>query len=115
MASATTKDLLNHVDEYLPKMTKQHPKLGKAFLQELGPAAMGDGALDKKQKELIALGIAIHAQCGYCIAIHVEKCLDAGATREEIVDACGVAVLMGGGPALMYCTEVMKALEELAD
>jgi len=67
-----------------------------------------------KEKELIALGIAISATCDYCIAIHVKKCLDAGATKEEIAEVCGVAILMGGGPALTYSTFVAKAVEEFS-
>ncbi len=70
--------------------------------------------LDTKTKELIALGTAITARCKYCIAIHVKKSLAAGATREEILEAATVAILMGGGPALTYVTEVKKALDEFA-
>ncbi len=68
--------------------------------------------LDTKTKELIALGTAITARCRYCIGIHVKTALAAGATRDEILEAATVAILMGGGPALTYVTEVRKALEE---
>ena len=56
--------------------------------------------------------MAITARCKYCIGIHVEKALKAGATKEEILEAATVAILMGGGPALTYIAEVKKALEE---
>ncbi len=100
-------------------------KRASAMLAMHNPDAMGsfksftdailkEGVLDTKTKELIALGTAITARCKYCIAIHVQKCLGAGATRGEIIEAAGVAVLMGGGPALTYVAEVRKALDEFA-
>ena len=67
---------------------------------ELHHAAVADGVLDPKTKELIALGIAISVRCEGCISFHVHDALKAGATRAEIVEAIGVAILMGGGPSL---------------
>ena len=69
-------------------------------MKKLMPDALKDGVLTTKVKELIALGIAVCTTCDYCIAIHVKKCFDAGATKDEIAEVLGVAILMGGGPAL---------------
>jgi AhpD family alkylhydroperoxidase len=74
--------------------------------------ALADGALSTKVKELIALGIGIAARCDGCIAYHVHDALKAGATRKEILETIGVAVLMGGGPAAMYGTEAFAALNQ---
>jgi AhpD family alkylhydroperoxidase len=74
--------------------------------------ALADGVLSGKSKELIALGIAIVIHCDGCIAYHVHDALKAGASREEIVEAIGVAVLMGGGPAAIYGSEALEALEQ---
>ena len=74
-------------------------------------AALKPSALDSKTKELIALGMSITAQCKYCVGVHVQKSLDAGATEAEISDVCKVAMLMGGGPAMTYIAEVHKAVE----
>jgi AhpD family alkylhydroperoxidase len=63
-------------------------------------------ALPVKQKQLIALGIAVAVHCEPCIESHVEKCLKAGAAGPEIMEAAGVGVLMGGGPAYMYSAVV---------
>ncbi|MDY0330081.1 MAG: carboxymuconolactone decarboxylase family protein [Thiomonas sp.] len=82
----------------------------KAFGAFMGEA-LGDGVLDAKTKELIALGMAITARCVYCIGIHVEKCLRAGVSHAEIVEVCKVAIVMGGGPAMTYIAEVKKALD----
>ena len=71
-----------------------------------------DGALSHKTKELIAVGIAISKQCHWCIAYHVHGALESGATKEEIIETCLEAILMGGGPALMFAQLAFKAIEE---
>lgn len=71
-----------------------------------------DGALTAQMKELIALGIAVTVRCDGCIAFHVHDALNAGATREEIMETIGVAVLMGGGPSVMYGAEALEALDQ---
>lgn len=71
-----------------------------------------DGALDSKTKELIALGIAIAVHCEGCIDCHVSDALKHGATAAEIGETVGVAMLMGGGPAMVYGGKVMEALEQ---
>jgi AhpD family alkylhydroperoxidase len=68
--------------------------------QQLHEAATGGGALSRKTKELIALAIGISVRCDGCIAYHVHDALDAGAGRDEVAEAIGVAVLMGGAEAL---------------
>jgi AhpD family alkylhydroperoxidase len=74
---------------------------------------MADGAVTLREKELVALGIAVAAKCEPCIFAHVKKCLDAGNSPEQIIDAASVAVMMGGGPAFMHMTAVFDALEAL--
>ena len=76
---------------------------------------MADGALTVREKELTAIAIAVAKQCEPCIKLHVQKCLDAGAVREEILDAAGVAVMMSGGPAYTHVPMVIEALDELED
>ena len=98
-------------------------KRAKKALMENNEEAMGEFAdfmdevleekhLDLKTKELIALTNGITARCKYCIDIHTQKALQAGATREEILEAAFVAIMMGGGPALTYVAELKKALDE---
>ncbi|KPJ76308.1 MAG: hypothetical protein AMK72_01905 [Planctomycetes bacterium SM23_25] len=75
--------------------------------------AMKEGALGTKQKELVALGIAVAQRCAPCIYLHVQKCLGAGATPDEILEAAGVAVMMQGEPAYTHVPIVLEALEAL--
>ncbi|MDZ4753533.1 MAG: carboxymuconolactone decarboxylase family protein [Phycisphaerae bacterium] len=86
------------------------PDLGKAF----GPffqTLMKEGEISAKHKELIALGIGVATRCEPCIYTHVEKALKLGATPAEVMEAAGVAVMMGGGPVYTYTTVVAAALK----
>ncbi len=88
------------------------PDTFNAFLG-LHQAAMKDGALSTKHKELIATAIAVAARCDGCIASHVAAALKAGASREEMIEAIDVAILMGGGPSLIYGVQARAAVDEL--
>ncbi|MBN1958751.1 MAG: carboxymuconolactone decarboxylase family protein [Desulfuromonadales bacterium] len=79
---------------------------------QLHKASIEGGALSTKTKELIALAIAITVRCDGCISFHVHDALKSGVTREEILEAIGVAILMGGGPAVVYGCEALEALEQ---
>jgi len=74
-----------------------------------------DGALSLREKELIALGIGVAHSCKPCIIGHVENCLDAGATKEQILEAACVAVVMGGGPAFTYIPTDIDTIETLTE
>jgi AhpD family alkylhydroperoxidase len=74
--------------------------------------AMQDGALDPKTKELIAVALSVGSRCDPCIAFHVPAALRLGATREEVMEVLAVAVMMGGGPSLMYAAHVIEAMDE---
>jgi AhpD family alkylhydroperoxidase len=95
-------------------MKAKGPDIGKAFgpfFQGLMKDSTAEGGLSVKHKELIALGVGVASRCEPCIYSHVEKCLKAGATPREVMDAAGVAVMMGGGPVYTYTPVVAAALE----
>lgn len=83
----------------------------KGFMT-LHEAVGTDGALDVKTKELMSLAIGIAVRCAGCITCHVKDSLDAGATRAEIMEVIGVAIMMGGGPSIVYGVEAKEALDE---
>lgn len=71
-------------------------------------------ALDAKTKELMSVSIGVAIRCEDCILWHMDGALEAGASHDEILDALKIAVVMGGGPALMYAVkgfEMLGALE----
>lgn len=79
---------------------------------DLHTTSVKAGHLTTKMKELIALGISITVRCDGCIAYHIKSALDAGANRQEILETIGVAILMGGGPAVIYGAEAFEALNQ---
>ena len=105
------KESVDSVMQMMGELSKHQPETLRYFKSFMG-SVLKEGVLDTKTKELIAIGTSITARCKYCIAIHVEKALNAGATKEEIFEAATVAILMGGGPAMTYVSEVKDALDE---
>jgi AhpD family alkylhydroperoxidase len=81
---------------------------------QLARASMAEGAVSAKHKELIALAIGITQHCSGCVGFHVKALRKMGCTREELEEMLAVCVYMGGGPALMYAAETLKAWDEFA-
>ena len=84
-----------------------------AAFRELVKATGTDGALSHRQKELIALGIAIATRCEGCIVFHTRALVRLGASREEILETIGVAIEMGGGPASIYGAEALECYDQM--
>ena len=70
-----------------------------------------DGNLEKKYKELIAIGISIIINCESCLEWHIKQALDSGVTREQVLESIEVGIEMGGGPATVSGRFAMKVLE----
>ncbi|OIP91160.1 MAG: hypothetical protein AUK26_07680 [Syntrophaceae bacterium CG2_30_58_14] len=104
-------ELMADLGKGMATLGEEAPELSAAFMK-MDQAAYVEGELERKYKELIGLGIALYARCEYCINIHVKQALDEGATREEIFEACSVAIAFGGSPSMAYLsTAVLKALD----
>ena len=74
-------------------------------------AAMADGAIPVKYKELMALAVAFTTQCPYCIEIHSGRARQAGATDPEISEAVLVAAALRAGAAVTHGTHALKSSE----
>lgn len=96
------------INESLSTFRKAQPDAMRGFSQ-LAQASMAEGALSTKHKELIALAIGISQRCSGCIGFHIKALHKLNATRAEIEEMLSVCVYMGGGPALMYAAEALKA------
>jgi AhpD family alkylhydroperoxidase len=99
------------VAEMMDAYGVESPGVMEGFAQ-LHSASVADGALSSKLKELIALAIGITVRCDGCIAFHVHDALNAGATRKEVAETVGVAIMMGGGPSVVYGCQPLEALEQ---
>lgn len=107
-------EITKRISDDIKKLRKDIPDTLIGF-STLANAALRAGALDKKTKELIALALGVAAHCDGCIGFHVEALVKLGASRQEIEEALGMAVYMGGGPALMYAADAIAAFEQYGE
>jgi AhpD family alkylhydroperoxidase len=106
-------EIIKDTDTYAVKLRALIPDTMTAY-GNLSRAAQSPGVLDRKTKELIALAIAVNRQCDACIGYHARGAGRAGASRQELAEAVGVAIQMGGGPAVNYAADALRAFDELS-
>jgi AhpD family alkylhydroperoxidase len=109
-----TTDYVIHrerLEDRLAELGRELPGPMSGFAR-LHRKAVEPGALDQKTKELMALAISIAVHCEGCSAYHARDALTAGATRPEVLETIGVAILMGGGPASIDAVHALDALEQ---
>ena len=95
------------------QIAKVAPETIKGY-QALSAAGSKTNHLDAKQRELIALAVAVSLRCDGCIAVHTTEARKVGATPEEISEALGVAISVNAGAALVYSARVFDAAEAVA-
>lgn len=105
-------DKLEGTRQGLRNLNKAIPDTAQAF-GALGKAVKQGGVLEFKQKEFVALGIAVALRCEDCIGLHVEALIRAGASRQEVADVLAMSIQMGGGPAMMYAAKAMTCFDDL--
>ena len=105
-------DIYNQTLSLVGNYGKNNPELMATF-SNFHKAALKDGEINSKNKELIALGISIHAKCEGCIATHVHNAIESGASKNEVIETIGVAMLMGGGPSLVHGAKAFSAWNDL--
>lgn len=91
------KELTQDISGNLAHLHKTQPGVMQGF-RDLGKAAMAEGAIDAKTKELIALAVGVAARCDGCIGFHTKALARLGATTEEVHEALAVAIYMGEAP-----------------
>ncbi len=88
----------------------QNSSVYRAFLG-LEEKAFAEGALTKRDKELIAVGISVVTNCESCMEWHIHQALQRGATEQQVIEAIEVGIEMGGGPATVSARFALKALK----
>jgi len=91
----------------IKKMDSLAPEVMKAFWA-FDKAAVADGAIPVKYKELIAVAVALTTQCAYCIDIHSTKARKAGASEAELTEAAMVAASLRAGAAVTHATHALS-------
>ena len=110
---------MDRLDEISHKRQQAHKKLlsmrskvYKAFLA-MEKATYEDGALPKKQKELIAVGISVVMDCESCMQWHIEQAAKGGATQQEVLEAVEVGIEMGGGRAAVSARFALEVMDKV--
>ncbi|MBN2318756.1 MAG: carboxymuconolactone decarboxylase family protein [Acidobacteria bacterium] len=94
------------------KMLERNSSVYKAFMR-MEQAAYSDGVLEKKVKELIAIGISVRIDCESCMQWHIEQAASSGATYDEVMEALEVGIEMGGGPATVSVRFALQVMESV--
>lgn len=116
----TNQGVIDDLREPTRALRRAAPEAWTGFGQ-LHDAALRDGALSVRFKELVALAIAVVKGCDGCIARHGKAAALAGATSAEVAEVLSVALLMDGGPASTHgprafaCYQEFAALQQVAD
>ncbi len=113
----TTDTRIEDWDEYSAALRARgkelralHPELVNGFVA-LNRGAATTKVLDAKTRELISLAVAVTTRCQGCIDAHARKAKAAGATKEEIAEALGVAIAVNAGAAFTYSLHVLDAVQ----
>lgn len=91
----------------LKQLEANAPEALKTFFA-FDKAAMADGAIPVKYKELMAVAVALTTQCPYCIEIHSTRARDSGATTQELAETVAVAAALRAGAAMTHGTHAIK-------
>jgi AhpD family alkylhydroperoxidase len=94
----------------IPSFAKLTPDSLKGY-QVLSDANKANSKLGEKTRQLISIAVAVTTRCDGCITFHADAALKAGATREEIAEALGVAMAMNAGAAFVYSLRALDAVD----
>ncbi len=104
-------DRLEQINQSLAQLMKDLPEDLKSFSNFI-QVAEAEGSLESKTKHLILLALGMEAQCEWCIALHTKDAVAAGASKQEILEAAMMSVVMGGGPKLMHFEVLYEELKK---
>lgn len=96
------------VNAAVKQISAANPDIIKAYAG-LARANSQSKQLDAKVRELIALGVAVTLRCDGCINAHTDAAIKAGASKEEVIDALGVAIMVNAGAAMVYSARTLDA------
>lgn len=78
----------------------------------LDTKAYEPGALDGKTKELLGLVASAVLRCDDCIAYHIDRCVELGATDEELWESLDIALIVGGSIVIPHLRRAVEFLDE---
>ena len=106
------EDISHKRKESHEKLLSMKSKVYEKFL-EMEKVAFSDGAVLKKNKELIAVGISVVIDCESCMQWHIEQAVKAGASKQEVFEAIEIGIEMGGGPATVSARFALDVMDSV--
>ncbi len=104
-------ELTQALNQKLMQLRAEKTETMQGFGQ-MAQAALKEDTLSFKQKEMMAMSIAIAMRCQGCLGFHAKSLVKAGCSRAEFMEMLQVAMYMGGGPSVMTAAEALMAYEE---
>ena len=104
------QEFLGEAVNTLGGLAKGNPGIMDGY-KALDGAGNAFGALDAKTRELISLAVAATTRCDTCIAVHAQAAAEAGASREELLEALAVAITLNSGAAFVYSSRILEAFD----
>ena len=101
-----------HLAEF-SQIGEARPELAEKFFEYYG-AVMGEGALTRREKTLIALAVSHAVQCPYCIDSYTKNALEAGADLDQMTEAVHVATAIRGGASLAHGMQMREHHDKLS-
>jgi len=105
-------DVLKKLEECQKRIAEILPETMSNF-EAVHNSVMKEGNLTTREKILIGLGIVVSKQCNVCITKFLRAAIEKGISLEEIIEACGMSILLNGGPGVAYTTFVVETYQEL--
>jgi AhpD family alkylhydroperoxidase len=107
------KSIISEINAATADLRELIPDTMSGFAM-MSKAATKARVLDEKTKELIGLALGVAAHCDACLGFHTRTLVRLGTSREELAEALGMAIYMGGGPSLMYAADALRAFDEFS-
>lgn len=107
-----TEEICRQREHAHERLVSLDSKVYKAFL-EMEKTTYSEGALSKKTKELIAVGISVVTDCESCMQWHIDQAAKAGASQQEILEAVEVGIEMGAGRVTVSARFALEVMEEI--
>lgn len=92
---------------------KARPDLFEKFMAWYN-ACQEDGALSRREKALIGLGVAHALQCPYCIDAYSQSCLESGSNIEQMTEAVHIASALRGGASLIHAVQMHNSVDKIS-
>ena len=81
----------------------------------LDTLTFNEGELDAKTKEMIGLTTSLVLRCDDCVKYHLEKCVEVGYSKKQIIEGMGVANVVGGTIMIPHLRRAVEYLEALIE